>query len=265
VHSRVDWGLIADIQPPEIDTKVANCARRRGRCARSLLVCRCCPMIGAPTTGGARTTVASRSVEFSESRIGFALRRPEGWRFERPAWSPAAEPLPLLQLDWSLRGSQPFLCVARERCVARLPRPALRVCCRPLASAAPHEVRRLLALQADLLLRELDEVEILASSFDAIVAGRRAAHVRYRYSLAVADGQRREVWRVMARSWLVLAPGMAYAISAASCAEERRFDEAAFGKMLASVRVDPLLELAPVSAHCGGARHAADLGPQPRF
>lgn len=181
--------------------------------------------------------MASRTPTFEAPRLGFALRRPHGWRFERPAWSPDADPLPLASADWRTRGRQPFLVLRRDGCEPRQPRPSLRVCCRPLTAYSPADVRRLLEQYRAAVAGELDDAQVLTSSFDAIVGGCRAAHVRIRYSLAVVDGRRTELWRVQAESWLVLAPGLAFTIGATSCAEERRFDEDAFAEAVGSVRI----------------------------
>lgn len=182
---------------------------------------------------------------YLEPRVRFEIRRPPRWRFTDPGWSPAARPEALAALDWQLFGRLPFLCLERPIRSHRHPRPMLRVGCRPVAPNGVAEVQELLDRQRAVLCQELEEVEVLTSTFDAILAGHRCAHVRFRYTVPVRDGRSSWPMRVLARSYLVLAPGLAYTVGMCSSADERFYDEGDFVALVRSIRIGTPAEPLP--------------------
>ncbi len=187
----------------------------------------------------------SKTSTFVEPRLRFEIRRPRRWRFTTPGWSPATRHEPLDAIDWQRFGPLPFVCLERPIPTPHHPRPMLRVGCRPVASHGAAEIRCLLERQALALREELDEVELLTSTFDAILAGHRAAHVRFRYTVRVRE--RRQCWpmRVLARSYLVLTPGLAFTVGMCSSADERFYEEADFTALVSSIRIGTPTEPLP--------------------
>jgi len=179
----------------------------------------------------------SKRSTFVEPRVRFEIRRPRRWRFTAPGWSPAKRLEGLDAIDWQRFGRLPFVCLERRIATSRHPRPMLRVGCRPAARHDAAEIRALLERQTLALREELEEVEILASTFDVILAGHRAAHVRFRYTVAVRERRRCWAMRVLARSYLVLTPGLAFTVGMCSSADERFYDEGDFTALVSSIRI----------------------------
>ncbi len=175
---------------------------------------------------------------FFEPLLRFGIRKPPGWRFLPASWSPTTQMARLSsKADWARHARLPFVAMTRDIASDRQPRPTLQVTCRPAGRQGTAEIERLLELQFELLRRELDDFEPLAASFDRIVGGRRAAHVEYRYTLKLRLEGEMVATRVLARSDLVLSPGLAFVIAMSSSAEPLYYEEADFAFALASIRI----------------------------
>lgn len=175
--------------------------------------------------------------DFFESRLRFGIRKPGGWRFRSVEWSPAARAEALPALDWARFSRLPFVSMARDVRSRRHPKPMLSVGCRPVERHRPDEIRRLLDRQAEVVREDLDDVEILDASYDTILGGYRAAHVRFRYSQSVSGRGGPWVMRVLARSYLVLTPGLAFTIGMSSSADPLFGVPDEFAAVLGSIRI----------------------------
>jgi hypothetical protein len=188
-------------------------------------------------TEGRAGMPSTASDEFFDERLRFFICKPRRWRFRAPGWSPAAAPEPLAELDWARFGRLPFVSMARDIRSGRHPKPLLSVGCRPVDRHSSDEIRRLLERQAEVARAELDDVAILDASYDAILGGYRAAHVRFEYSQTVSG--RRGPWsmRVLARSYLVMTPGLAFTVGMSGSAHAPFGVPDEFAEALASIRI----------------------------
>jgi hypothetical protein len=175
--------------------------------------------------------------DFFEPRLRFGVRKPRRWRFRSVPWAPAAQAEALPAIDWARFSRLPFVSMARDVRSHRHPKPMLSVGCRPVEGHGSDEIRRLLARQAEVVRAELDDVEIQDAAYDSIVGGYRAAHVRFCYSQSVRGRGGPWVMRVLARSYLVLTPGLAFTIGMSSSADPQFGVPEEFAAVLGSIRI----------------------------
>ncbi len=175
---------------------------------------------------------------FFEPRLRFGVRKPPGWRFLPASWSPAAQLGRVSsRADWARHARLPFVAMVRDIRSNRHPRPTIQVTCRPAARQSASEIRRLLDVQLEFLSTELEGFERLGCSFDRIIGGCRAARVEYRYTLRLPVEDGTSPMGVLARSYLVLGPGLAFTIAMSSSDDPLYYDEADFTAALASIRI----------------------------
>lgn len=207
------------------------------RCAGTLAVAGSLSDDPAADPAEGRAEMPSSKDDFFEPRLRFGLRKPGRWRFRNAEWAPAALAAPLAEIDWARFSRLPFVSLARDVRSHRHPKPMLSVGCRPVARHGSEEIRRLLDRQAEVVRAELDDVLILDASYDTIVGGYRAAHVRFSYSQVVSSRGGPWTMRVLARSYLVLTPGLAFTIGMSSSADPQFGVPDEFAAVLASVRI----------------------------
>ncbi len=72
---------------------------------------------------------------FHEARVGLTLRKPAGWNFLPPAWSPTAimkrAPASDEQRGWARHANMPICCAQGMHANPRKPKPTLQVTVRP--------------------------------------------------------------------------------------------------------------------------------------
>ncbi len=178
---------------------------------------------------------AAHCDDFFEARLRFGIRRPAGWRFLSSSGSPAARALGR-RAD-ATRPHPPFVAMVRDVASDRHPRPTIQVSCRRVGPQAEAKLRQLLRAHLDSLRRQLDGFELLTSSLDNIVGGRRTAHLQYRYVLHVPCGAEACPMPVLAHNYLVPTAGLVFTIAMSSSQDGRYFDEGDFAAALASVRI----------------------------
>ncbi len=178
---------------------------------------------------------------FLEPQLRFGIRKPEGWRFLPAAWPPAVRRFGTSAgAERPRLARTPFVAMTRELGDGRQPQPTIQVTCRPMGRLSAAEIRLLLDAQLEVLSRELSGFERLATSFDTIIGGHRAAHVRYRCTLELRFDGRTTPVPVLTRSYLVPAPGRAFTITMSGGVPPLDRDETDFAAALASVRIgDP--------------------------
>ena len=175
---------------------------------------------------------------FFEPKLRFGIRKPANWRFMPPAWTPVA------QLknrsapdDWIQFAKLPFVSMLGTHDSSDHVYPTVNVSCRPAWTTPDFDYERHLERSIEFLRNEHEDLQLLESSANAEVDGRRALRIRHQYTLyAERDGSVLEL-PVLARSFTIFGNGVVYSLGMSSSADEQFFLEGDFDLVLASVRI----------------------------
>jgi hypothetical protein len=174
---------------------------------------------------------------FRDGRLGFELRKPAGWQFLPPAWSPLERAKRVLdEEDLRRNAGKPFVCAFRNDRIAQA-RPTLQATARPCATPPPGQLPAILEMLVDTAVaaNRTTQVESRMEPFE--ISGYAAVGFVCRFHLEPAFGQAQTLGGARTRSYLVFARGLAFSIGLSSSDDRAHYDEAEFAAILASIRI----------------------------
>ncbi len=177
---------------------------------------------------------------FRDDFLQFSVTKPRPWHFIPQAWSPVA----LLQrtkdpaMDWAKHANLPFCCAMLQHDSTAHAYATMQVAARPCQVPGNQAAADILEQNLAFLRSHQIDFELLDATTESIIAGCRTNKIRARYTLVTQkEGEEQVEFSILARSFLVFAPGRAFTIGLSSSADEDYFDESDFTWIVESVRI----------------------------
>lgn len=175
---------------------------------------------------------------FQDVALQFSLRKPAGWRFMPPAWSPVAQ---LRNAsgpeDWIQYARAPFCCATGSHDSPIHVYPTLQATVRPSGVPGNEQARAILESQLDFLAAEYVDFESIEATSDAVIGGCRANVIHARFALALQMDGELFMASVISRSYAIFTPGRAFSIGLSSSGDPEYYDESEFRSVVASIRI----------------------------
>ncbi len=116
--------------------------------------------------------------------------------------------------------------------------PTMQVTARPFQVPDNQLAAAVLDQNLAFMASQQIDFSLIEASSTSIIAGFRANIIRTRYTLVTQkDGEEQVEFPILARSYVVFAPGRAFTIGLSSSADTGYFDEADFTAIIESVRI----------------------------
>jgi hypothetical protein len=182
---------------------------------------------------------AQNSQYFRIAFFKFSIRIPLNWRFTNPAWSPIAQLKNSSDSDehWINQAGLPFCCAMQHHQSESHAYPTLQVSARPCKIPDNTTAANILSQQIQFINKQHEDFELIQSTSEAIVSGHRANLVRATFSFSTMPNNEVVKFNILARTYTIFTPGIAFTIGLSSSNDNKYFNEADFNAIISSVRI----------------------------